>query len=87
MKNAFRKLAQFAGTVYVRAAALLTTYAVSEPVRFRAILTSLVVAGGTVVPALANGSTASLIAGLGTAALVAFAGESARAKVSPVSGE
>lgn len=55
----------------------------TEPVRMRAVLTSLVVAGGVIVPALANGQTAATVAGIGVAALTFLAGESARSKVSP----
>lgn len=87
MKTLLSNARKFAATLYAKAGAALTVFLITEPVRARAILTSVVVLGGAVVPALANHNTAAAIAGLGLAALVTASGESARQKVSPVNGE
>ncbi|MFI7096420.1 hypothetical protein [Streptomyces lydicus] len=53
--------------------------AATEPVRLRAIITSVV----ALVPALAIGTIPSTVAGVLVSALVLVAGEDARSKVSP----
>ncbi|WP_405620255.1 hypothetical protein [Streptomyces sp. NBC_00076] len=63
--------------------AKLQTFAAMEPVRLRAALTSLVLAGAFLVPALANQDVASAIAGVGAVLLPVLVGEDARRKVSP----
>ncbi|MFF3140398.1 hypothetical protein ACFVRU_01365 [Streptomyces sp. NPDC057927] len=68
----------------LRARAALQKFAAQEPVRLRAALTSLVIAGGILVPALANQETAQTIAGIGVVALPLAMGEVTRTKVTPV---
>ncbi|MFF9525371.1 hypothetical protein ACF1DV_25830 [Streptomyces achromogenes] len=69
--------------LWLRARATLTTFAAQEPVRLRAALTSLVLAAGVLVPALADGQAAEKVAGVLSVALPIVVGESARSKVSP----
>jgi predicted cation transporter len=69
--------------VTLRARAALQTFAATEPVRLRAALTSLIIAGGFLVPALANQNVAQTIASIGVAALPIAVGESTRARVTP----
>jgi predicted cation transporter len=67
----------------MRARAALQTFAATEPVRLRAALTSLIIAGGFLVPALANQNVAQTIASIGVVALPIAVGESTRARVTP----
>lgn len=67
----------------LRARAALQKLAAQEPVRLRAALTSLVIAGGFLVPALANQNVAQAIASVGAMALPIAVGESTRTKVTP----
>jgi hypothetical protein len=69
--------------VTMRACPALQTFAAQEPVRLRAALTSLIIAGGFLVPALANQNVAQTIASIGVVALPIAVGESTRARVTP----
>ncbi|WDM16729.1 hypothetical protein J3S85_37830 [Streptomyces lavenduligriseus] len=69
--------------LWLRTRAALTTFAAQEPVRLRAALTSLVLAAGVLIPALADGHTAEKAAGVLAVALPIVVGESARSKVTP----
>lgn len=84
MKNFLKRIKNAAGTAYADAGAKLTVFLLNEPVRARSAFLSVLVAGGTVLPALANQRVDETIAGIGLTALTAGIGESARAKVSPV---
>lgn len=68
----------------LRGLVALQVFATREPVRTRSLLTSLIVAGGVLVPALANQNTAQMLAGIGVTALPVLIGEGARSKVTPV---
>lgn len=75
-------------TVYLhilalRARATLQQFAAQEPVRLRAAITSLFLAAGVLVPALATGHTAETIGGIGAVVLPILVGESTRSKVTP----
>lgn len=67
----------------LRARAALDVFAVQEPVRLRAALTSLVLAAGVLVPALADGHTAEKVGGVLAVALPIVVGEGTRKKVTP----
>ncbi|MFF3312475.1 hypothetical protein [Streptomyces sp. NPDC002952] len=67
----------------LRARAALQRFASQEPVRLRAALTSLVLAGAFFVPALAADGVAEKIGAVGVVALPILVGESARSKVTP----
>lgn len=70
--------------VTLRARAALQKFAAQEPVRLRSLLTSLIIAGGFLVPALANQNVAQTIASIGAVALPIAVGETTRTKVTPV---
>ncbi|MFF1625574.1 hypothetical protein [Streptomyces sp. NPDC058272] len=67
----------------LRARTALQRFAAQEPVRLRAALTSLVLAGAVLVPALADADVAQTLGSIGAVALPILVGESARAKVRP----
>jgi hypothetical protein len=79
-----KDLRSYLSALTSRARTLFTAYAKAEPVRLRAALTSLIIAGGVLVPALANHETAQTIAGIGVVVLPIAFGETTRAKVTPV---
>ncbi|MET7939647.1 hypothetical protein [Streptomyces sp. NPDC005302] len=79
----FRKLTGFINHAVLRAYVALQVFATTEPVRFRAYLTSLIIAGGVLVPALANEQLAQALAGVGAVALPAAMAEYTRSKVTP----
>jgi hypothetical protein len=79
MKN----IRAFLNNLSLRAVGALQTFAATEPVRLRSLLTSLVLAGGFLVPALANHNVAVAIASIGAVGLPIALGESTRAKVTP----
>jgi hypothetical protein len=68
----------------LRAYVRLQLFASQEPVRLRAALTSIVMAGAIFLPGLAQGSIASTIGGVAAVVLPVLVGESARRKVTPV---
>jgi predicted cation transporter len=68
----------------LRARAALQKFAEQEPVRLRTALTSLVIAGGVLVPALANANVAQTISAVGAVVLPVAVGEYTRDKVTPV---
>ncbi|MFJ3248333.1 hypothetical protein [Streptomyces sp. NPDC086782] len=70
--------------VALRVHAKLQVFAALEPVRLRAALTSLVLAGACLVPALAGGEVAETIGAAGAVVLPVLVGESTRSKVTPV---
>jgi hypothetical protein len=78
------RVSAYLKAVATRARAALATYATKEPVRLRSALTSLVLAAGVLVPALANGHTAEEVGGVLAVVLPVVVGETARSKVSPV---
>ncbi|MET9126910.1 hypothetical protein [Streptomyces sp. NPDC004528] len=78
-----RKLTAFLNHLALRGAVALQTFASTEPVRLRAYLTSLIIAGGILVPALANEQLAQTTAGIGVVALPIVMGEVTRTKVTP----
>ncbi|KUF18859.1 hypothetical protein [Streptomyces silvensis] len=67
----------------LRAYCRLQVFAAQEPVRLRAALTSLFMAGALFIPALASGDVAQSLGTLGAVVLPILVGESTRAKVSP----
>lgn len=79
-----RKITGFLNHLALRGAVALQVFAKAEPVRLRSILTSVVIAGGVLVPAMANAETAQTIAGIGVVALPIAVGEFTRTKVTPV---
>ncbi|MFE0326320.1 hypothetical protein ACFW08_05825 [Streptomyces sp. NPDC058960] len=78
------KLRTYLNDLTLRALVALQTFAATEPVRLRALLTSAVLAVGFLVPALANQNTAQAIASVGAVVLPIVVGETARSKVTPV---
>lgn len=66
--------------LYVR----LQIFAAQEPVRLRAALLSVLMAGSALWPALGAGSLAQTLAAAGAVALPVLVGESVRSKVTPV---
>jgi hypothetical protein len=78
-----QKIRAFLNTLSLRAVVALQTFAATEPVRLRSILTSVVLAGGFLVPALANHNVAAAIASIGAVALPIAVGETTRARVTP----
>jgi hypothetical protein len=70
-------------TLATRGRTLFLAYAKAEPVRVRAALTSVVLAAGVLVPALADGHTAEEVGGVLAVVLPLAVGESARSKVTP----
>jgi hypothetical protein len=78
-----RKITGFLNHLTLRAYVALQVLAAQEPVRIRAALTSLVLAGGILVPALRDGGVAETVAGIGAVALPTLVGELTRAKVTP----
>jgi hypothetical protein len=78
-----QQIRDFLNTLSLRAVVALQTFAATEPVRLRSILTSLVLAGGFLLPALANHNVAQAIASIGAVALPIAVGETTRARVTP----
>jgi len=76
-------LAVYLSIVRIRIREKVRAFAAQEPVRLRAALTSLVLAGALFVPAIDAG-TAETIGAIGAVALPVLVGESARRKVTPV---
>ncbi|MEU1037686.1 hypothetical protein [Streptomyces sp. NPDC005907] len=68
----------------LRARAALQKFATQEPVRLRAALTSLVIAGGVLVPALADADVAQTISAVGVVVLPVIVGEYTRERVTPI---
>lgn len=83
MKQFLTRLKNAVNDVALRAYVGLQVFAATEPVRLRAALTSLVLALGVLVPALASQETAQSLAGVVAVVLPLAVGESARKKVSP----
>ncbi|MFB7919237.1 hypothetical protein [Streptomyces sp. NPDC056061] len=80
MKTFFRDLS-------IRAYVWLQIFAMQEPVRLRAALTSAVLALGVLVPALASQETAHTVGGVLAVVLPIVVGESARRRVTPADEE
>jgi hypothetical protein len=80
-----KRLRTFLSELPLRAYVALQVFAATEPVRLRAALTSLVLAGAVFIPALATSGVAETVGAVGVVALPILVGESARRKVSPVS--
>lgn len=76
-------LALYLSIVRTRAVGKLQEFASQEPVRLRAALTSLVLAGAFLVPALATEDVAETVGSVGAVALPILVGESARKRVTP----
>jgi hypothetical protein len=83
MRHFFSKLTSAVNTLTLRALVAAQVFATTEPVRARALLVSLFMAGAVLVPALANEGTAQTVASVVVVALPLIAGESTRAKVTP----
>jgi hypothetical protein len=83
MKPFLNTLKSAANDLILRAYVALQVFAANEPVRLRAALTSLVLALGVLVPALATQETAQSVAGVLAVVLPIAIGESARRKVTP----
>ncbi|MFF1417624.1 hypothetical protein [Streptomyces sp. NPDC058280] len=77
------KLRTYLRDLQIRAYVALQVFAATEPVRLRAALVSLVLAGGVLFPALAAEQTAQIIAGIGAVALPLAVGETTRQRVTP----
>ncbi|MEV4037716.1 hypothetical protein [Streptomyces umbrinus] len=75
-------LTTYLSIVRTRLAGKLQTFAATEPVRLRAALTSLALAGAVAFPAL-NAGTAETFGAIGVVALPLIVGESTRTKVTP----
>lgn len=84
MKKLAQKIHRYLNDLTLRAYVRLQLFAAQEPVRLRAALTSLVMAGAVFLPGLAQGDTASTIGGVAAVVLPVLVGESARRKVTPV---
>ncbi|MEU3986084.1 hypothetical protein AB0F77_39510 [Streptomyces sp. NPDC026672] len=78
-----KKIRTLLNDLALRAYTRLQVFAATEPVRLRSALTSLVLAGGFLIPALANHNVAQAIASVGAVALPLAVGETTRAKVTP----
>ncbi|MFB7114054.1 hypothetical protein [Streptomyces sp. NPDC056291] len=79
-----KRIRTYLNDLSLRAVVALQTFAATEPVRLRAALTSLVLAGACLVPALADGGVAESIGAVGAVVLPVLVGESARSKVTPL---
>lgn len=79
-----KKFRTFLKELPLRAYVALQVFATTEPVRLRASLTSLVLAGAVFVPALATDGVAEKFGAIGVVALPLLVGESTRTKVTPV---
>jgi hypothetical protein len=79
-----KKLRTILKDLPLRAYVALQVFATTEPVRLRAALTSLVLAGAMFVPALGVDGVAEKIGAIGVVALPLLVGESTRTKVTPV---
>ncbi|MFE7624230.1 hypothetical protein [Streptomyces sp. NPDC057509] len=78
-----KRLRTYLNDLVLRAVVALQVFAATEPVRLRAALTSLVLALGVLVPALASQEVAESVAGVLAVGLPLAVGESARKKVTP----
>lgn len=76
-------LTLYLSILWLRARAAFQKLAAQEPVRLRAALTSLVLAGAVVFPALGDRGLAESIGASAAVILPILVGESTRAKVSP----
>lgn len=83
IRKAARRLTSALSVAYYTAGAKLTVYAQTEPVRLRARILSVLVAVGTVVPALASSQVDGTIAGVLLTLVTLVTGEAARARVTP----
>lgn len=83
MRHFFSKLSSAVNTLTLRALVAAQVFATTEPVRARALLVSLFMAGAVLIPALATEGTSQTLAGVVIVALPLIAGESTRQKVSP----
>ncbi|MET9480951.1 hypothetical protein [Streptomyces sp. NPDC006638] len=83
MKNLIRRFKECLDNLTFRALIALQVFATTEPVRLRAALVSVVMAGAVLFPALASEQLAQSIAGVIVVALPLVAGEGTRRKVSP----
>ncbi|MDH6625738.1 hypothetical protein M2271_003549 [Streptomyces sp. LBL] len=69
--------------VALRVKVKLQAFAATEPVRLRAALTSLIIAGALYVPILSQPGLAENLGALGAIVLPIVVGETTRAKVTP----
>jgi O-antigen ligase len=84
MKNIVRRIRDGFASLCAYAYVVAQSYAVREPVRVRAWLTSGIVLVGSAVPALTvSDGTAGVLAAVALSALVVCVGESSRKRVSP----
>ncbi|MFJ4768471.1 hypothetical protein ACIP88_05040 [Streptomyces uncialis] len=83
MKTFLTRLRTAFNDATLRAYVRLQIFAAQEPVRLRAALTSLVLAGAVLIPALADEDVARTIASIGVVVLPVLVGESARSRVTP----
>ncbi|AKZ59168.1 hypothetical protein SAM23877_6123 [Streptomyces ambofaciens ATCC 23877] len=78
-----KKLRTYLNDLTLRAYVRAQIFAAQEPVRLRAALTSLALAGAVFVPGLAQEHTASMVGGVAAVVLPVLVGENARRKVTP----
>jgi len=76
-------LTTYLSIVRTRLAGKLQNFATQEPVRLRAALVSLVLAGAVFVPTLGDDGIAEKFGAIGVVALPLVVGESTRMKVTP----
>ncbi|MYY03071.1 MULTISPECIES: hypothetical protein [unclassified Streptomyces] len=78
-----KRLIAYLNDLTLRGIVALQVFAATEPVRLRAALTSILLALGVLIPALASQETAQSVAGVIAVVLPLAVGESARKKVTP----
>ncbi|MCM2391722.1 hypothetical protein [Streptomyces albipurpureus] len=78
-----KRLVAYLNDLSIRLYVRLQTLAAMEPVRLRAALTALILAGAFIFPSLAAPALAERLVAIGVIALPILMGESTRRKVTP----